>query len=136
MSVENVKAFFEKAGEDQGLQQKLQALAEAQRQQGKSKPDDTDVAELVKLAAEAGYEFSAADWAASREALSEMQQYLPRARRPISGLVSKIRAGPFWASQVCQELRCRMSQRFRAWNRPARWFLALIPSLKGMVSAG
>jgi predicted ribosomally synthesized peptide with nif11-like leader len=52
MSVENVKAFFEKAAEDESLQEKLKALAER---------EETIYADLVDMASAAGFQFTTAD---------------------------------------------------------------------------
>jgi predicted ribosomally synthesized peptide with nif11-like leader len=52
MSVENVKAFFEKVAEDDALQEKLRALAER---------EEAIYADLVKIASAAGCEFTTQD---------------------------------------------------------------------------
>ncbi|MFC1579491.1 Nif11-like leader peptide family natural product precursor [Thermodesulfobacteriota bacterium] len=52
MSVENVKAFFENAAEDKALQEKLKDLA---------KREADLYADLVRIASEAGFEFTTAD---------------------------------------------------------------------------
>ena len=52
MSVENVKAFFEKVAEDKELQEKLKALAER---------EEAMYADLVQIASAAGFEFTTAD---------------------------------------------------------------------------
>jgi len=52
MSVENVKAFFLKAAEDEALRAKLKALAER---------EEALYEDLVRIAAEAGFEFTAQD---------------------------------------------------------------------------
>ena len=54
MSVENMKALFEKVEGDEALQAKVKVLTE--KHEGQS---EAAVAELVKVAAEAGYDFSA-----------------------------------------------------------------------------
>ena len=54
MSVENMKAFFEKAEGDEALQAKLKALTEKHEPQS-----DAAVAELIQIASEAGHEFTA-----------------------------------------------------------------------------
>lgn len=62
MSVENVKAFFDKVEEDKGLQDKVKGLAE------KRKAHDAEAAsEMVKIAAEAGLEFTAAHLVEARK---------------------------------------------------------------------
>ncbi|NOZ23319.1 MAG: Nif11-like leader peptide family natural product precursor, partial [Planctomycetes bacterium] len=53
MSVENMKAFFEKVEGDEALQAKVKALID--KHEPKS---DAAAAELVKIASEAGYDFS------------------------------------------------------------------------------
>ena len=58
MSVANVKGFFEKVEKDEVLQRKLKALAEAQ--------DKAMLAELVKIAEDAGFKFTAADYVEAR----------------------------------------------------------------------
>ena len=62
MSTQNVEAFFEKVEKDEGLQKKLKALAEKGEAQNKAL-----VAELVKLAEDAGIKFTAADFAEVRK---------------------------------------------------------------------
>lgn len=52
MSVENVKAFFEKVAEDKDLQEKLKALAER---------EEALYADLVQIASAAGFKFTTAD---------------------------------------------------------------------------
>ena len=59
MSVENVKAFFQKVAEDERLQEKLKALRE--RHADKSEPDEEGFSDLVELASAAGFEFTTAD---------------------------------------------------------------------------
>ena len=49
MSVENVKAFFDKVAEDKALQEKLKALAER---------EEALYADLVQVASAAGCEFT------------------------------------------------------------------------------
>jgi len=68
MSVKNVKAFYEKVEEDKGLQAKLKALhANAQSQMAAT------TAELIKIAADAGFQFTPADLAATRkEAINKL----------------------------------------------------------------
>lgn len=70
MSVENVKAFFDKVEEDKGLQDKVKGLAE------KRKAHDAETASgMVKIAAEAGLEFTAADLAEARKsAVGELSE--------------------------------------------------------------
>ena len=66
MSVENVKAFFEKAAEDEALQEKLKALAER---------EEAIYADLVHIASEAGCEFTTADARKARvEAVRELSE--------------------------------------------------------------
>ena len=70
MSVENVKKFFEKVEGDKELKAKLAALGEKRKAQ-----EAAAVAELVKLAAAAGYAFTAADLAQARkQAASELSE--------------------------------------------------------------
>jgi predicted ribosomally synthesized peptide with nif11-like leader len=52
MSVDNVKAFFEKAADDDALQQKLKALAER---------EEAVYADLVETASAAGFDFTKED---------------------------------------------------------------------------
>jgi predicted ribosomally synthesized peptide with nif11-like leader len=54
MSIENVKAFFEKVKADQGLQDKLKALADKRKAQ-----EDATIAELIEIASESGHAFTA-----------------------------------------------------------------------------
>ena len=61
MSVHNVVAFFDKVEKDEALQRKLKALAEKRKAQ-----DRAMVAELVKIAEDAGFKFTAADYAEAR----------------------------------------------------------------------
>ena len=60
MSVKDVKAFFEKVEGDKGLQAKLRAL--------EGKKVEVARAELIQIAADAGFKFTAADFAAARKA--------------------------------------------------------------------
>jgi hypothetical protein len=57
MSVKNVQAFFEKVEKEKGLQAKLKVLAKKRKAHNKAA-----VAELVKIAAETGLTFTAADF--------------------------------------------------------------------------
>jgi len=64
MSVENVKAFFEKVSEDEVLQEKLKALPER---------EEAIYADLVQIASGAGFEFTTADIRKARvEAIREL----------------------------------------------------------------
>ena len=54
MSVDNVKAFFEKAKTDEALKAKLKALADKCEAQ-----QEAAVSELIRLATEAGHAFTA-----------------------------------------------------------------------------
>ena len=61
MSKKNVKVFFEKVEEDKNLQAKLKTLyANAQKQK------DSTTAELIKIAEDAGFQFTPSDLAAVR----------------------------------------------------------------------
>ena len=63
MSAQTVRDFWQKAKQDQGLQQKLDAIQERQRQ--------ATIAAVVKLAAEAGFAFTAQEYdAAVKEELA------------------------------------------------------------------
>ena len=62
MSVENVKAFFEKVAEDEALQEKLKAAREKRKA-----AVEAARAEVVSIASEAGFEFTPADLAQARE---------------------------------------------------------------------
>ncbi len=66
MSVKNVKAFFEKVEGDKGLQGKLKTSAEKYKAQ-----EDVAMADLVKIAAEAGFKFTASDCAEARKQVVE-----------------------------------------------------------------
>ena len=61
MSVENVKAFFEKVEGDKALQAKLQAL---NAKAGENR--DKEIAELLEIASAAGFEFTSDDFAKAR----------------------------------------------------------------------
>ncbi|MEW6357870.1 MAG: Nif11-like leader peptide family RiPP precursor [Planctomycetota bacterium] len=63
MSVENMKAFFKKAEGDKALQEKVKALAKKHKPQSKGA-----VAELVKIASEAGHKFTAEHVALAQKA--------------------------------------------------------------------
>jgi len=67
MSAKNVKAFFEKAAEDRKLQAQLIALDRKIRSHR-----EKEFADLIKVAAKAGYEFTAKDFAAEKARLSEV----------------------------------------------------------------
>ena len=62
MSKQNVEAFYEKVEKDEGLQKKLKALAEKGEAQNKAL-----VGELVKIAEDAGFKFTAAHYAEARK---------------------------------------------------------------------
>jgi predicted ribosomally synthesized peptide with nif11-like leader len=63
MSVDNVKAFFDKAEGDKGLQAKLKTL-EKKSQANKKQLTE----ELIRIAAEAGFAFTPADLVKIRQA--------------------------------------------------------------------
>ncbi len=63
MSVENVKAFFDKVEEDSDLHDKVKALAEKRKAH-----DEETASEMVKIAADAGLEFTADHLAEARNA--------------------------------------------------------------------
>jgi predicted ribosomally synthesized peptide with nif11-like leader len=65
MSVENVKAFFEKVEEDEALQDKVKKLAENRKAH-----DEEMASEMVKIAAAAGLDFTADDLAAARRSIA------------------------------------------------------------------
>lgn len=70
MSVKNVKAFFEKVERDKRLQERLKPLAEKSEVQGTAA-----VAELVKIAAAAGFKFTATDYVKARtQAAGELSE--------------------------------------------------------------
>ena len=66
MSVENVKAFFDKVEEDKGLQGKVKALAEKRKAQ-----DEETASEIVNIAAETGLDFTADHLAEARKGIVE-----------------------------------------------------------------
>lgn len=66
MSVKSVMAFFEKVEEDEGLQRKLKSLTEKYKA-----PIDPVISELVIIASEAGYDFTAEDCINARSQVAE-----------------------------------------------------------------
>jgi predicted ribosomally synthesized peptide with nif11-like leader len=69
MSVEKVKAFFEKVERDKVLQAKLKALPKT------VKKLDNTVIELVKIAEEAGFKFTPSDFASAKAQGSDLSQF-------------------------------------------------------------
>ena len=61
MSVDNVKAFYDKVEGDKGLQRKVFALRK------KGKGDKEAVAELIKIASTAGFKFTPAHLSQARK---------------------------------------------------------------------
>ena len=73
MSVENVKAFYERVAEDEALQEKLKALAEREEEDKELREElqalaervaeceEAMYADLVQIASAAGFEFTTAD---------------------------------------------------------------------------
>ena len=61
MSVDQVKRFFEKVDGDKALQAKLKALSDRRKAQA-----DAAKAEVLRIAAEAGFQFTASDLAKAR----------------------------------------------------------------------
>ncbi len=86
MSVENVKSFFEKAGQDKKLQARLQALLE------KKKAQDAAVEDLCVLAASVGIKFTAADYAAARSGSELSDDHL----RAVAGGAAPCACGPWF----------------------------------------
>ena len=66
MSAENVKAFFGKVEGDKDLQEKLAAA--------KGQEEEAALAEVVKIAADAGFEFTSAELAEALEAEGELSE--------------------------------------------------------------
>jgi len=64
MSAKNVDAFFEKVAEDKSLQAKLNGL----HKQIVADSRKESLAEVMKIAAAAGFKFTAADWSVRRKA--------------------------------------------------------------------
>lgn len=64
MSVKNVKAFFKEVEEDKALQGKLKVVAE-------NRNTEEALADLVKIAAEAGFEFTSIDYTECRKQVAE-----------------------------------------------------------------
>jgi predicted ribosomally synthesized peptide with nif11-like leader len=59
MSVQSVREFWQNANQSQGLQQKLDGI--------KGDPKDVAIAAVVRMAADSGFIFSAADYEAAVE---------------------------------------------------------------------
>jgi len=72
MSTDNVKAFYEKVAADEALGDKVKAVGEGLAGRGQTAPDDTALAEIVKIAGEAGFDFSADDWKAAQGKAGEL----------------------------------------------------------------
>ena len=86
MSAKNVKAFFEKVAEDKALQAKLRAL-------DKKAGIEKAIADLVKIASAAGFEFTAQDLAQARRA---------QARKLSASELKTVAAGDAcWLNSVC-----------------------------------
>lgn len=64
MSVENVKLFYDKLATDDGLKGKVAALATKMS-------DGASISELIKIAVDAGFNFSEKDVAEARENLTK-----------------------------------------------------------------
>jgi predicted ribosomally synthesized peptide with nif11-like leader len=67
MPAKNVDAFFEKVAQDKSLQAKLKALHQKTLKETKESKDNASTA-VAKIAAAAGFKFSAKELAGAREA--------------------------------------------------------------------
>ena len=67
MSVENVKAFFEKMEADEALQEKVKALGDKRKAQ-----DEAMLAELAEIARAVGLEFTPAEYRHARRKAADM----------------------------------------------------------------
>jgi predicted ribosomally synthesized peptide with nif11-like leader len=87
VSIENVTAFFEKAGKDKELKAKLLRIL------GKKMAEAEAVEELCGLAASVGITFTAADYAAARSSSELVDDHL---RAVAGGTMAPCACGPYW----------------------------------------
>ena len=93
MSVENVKAFFEKVADDEALQGKLRAVREKMKAEMEAAR-----AEVASIASEAGFEVTASDLAQAREQAT--QELSMDELRAVAGGKGGGRVG--WVCNACR----------------------------------
>jgi predicted ribosomally synthesized peptide with nif11-like leader len=94
MSIDNVRAFLEQIGKDTALEAKVRRL---------DARDDAQVSQIVQIAAQAGYPFSAQEWMTAGKQIAEALQakYWGVGETELSDEELSAMAGGGTASKMC-----------------------------------